>query len=161
MLGRSSWQQKVGRTMLNPDFKDILSTLCAHKVEFLLVGAYAMAAHGLPRATGDIDIWVRPDVANAALVLKALKDFGAPVGSLTIADLTTPGIVFQMGLPPRRIDILTQISGVDFETTYTNRFEIELEGLVISVLRRVELLINKRASGRPKDLADLAWLEAH
>lgn len=147
--------------MLNPDFKDMLSALCAHKVEFLLVGAYAMAAHGLPRATGDIDIWVRPDAANAALTLEALRDFGAPVGGLTEAELATPGIVFQMGLPPRRIDILTQISGVDFATAYAHRFEIELEGLTISVLGRAELLINKRASGRPKDLADVAWLEAH
>lgn len=147
--------------MLNPDFKDILSALCAHKVEFLLVGAYAMAAHGLPRATGDIDIWVRPDTANAALVMKALIDFGAPLGELTVAELATPGIIFQMGLPPRRIDLLTQISGVDFETAFAHRLEIELEGLIIPVLGRAELLINKRASGRAKDLPDVAWLETH
>jgi hypothetical protein len=144
--------------MLNPDFRDMLSALCVHKVEFLLVGAYAMAAHGLPRATGDIDIWVNPTPENATRVMRALIDFGAPIGDLTLKDLSTPGIVFQMGLPPNRIDILTKIDAVDFDKAYHNCILVELDGLNISVIGRQDLLTNKRATARPKDRIDADWL---
>ena len=102
--------------LLNPDFKDILSALSAAKIDFLVVGAYAVAAHGHPRATGDLDLWVRAEPNTALRVLKVLAEFGAPLHDLTVEDLSTPGIVFQIGVEPSRIDILTSVSGVDFDT---------------------------------------------
>jgi hypothetical protein len=145
--------------VLNPDFAEMLSVLCAEDVDFLLVGAYAMAAHGVPRATGDIDIWVRPSAANARRVIRALRRFGAPLFNLTEDDLTYPGTVFQIGLPPRRIDILTSIDGVDFPYAWRSRVRCRLEGIDVAVLGRRALLRNKRATGRPKDLLDAGILE--
>ena len=104
--------------MLNPDFAEMLRALSAEGVEYLLVGAYAMAAHGVPRATGDIDIWVRPSPENANRVLRALARFGAPLSDLTATDLQRDGTVFQLGVPPRRIDLLTSIDGVTFEDAW-------------------------------------------
>ena len=98
--------------MINPDFRDMLSSLSEEEVEFLLVGAYAMAVHGLPRATGDLDVWVRPTPDNARRIVKAIERFGAPLHDLTEADLVKPGTVFQIGVPPRRIDLMTAIDGV-------------------------------------------------
>ena len=145
--------------MLNPDYRDMLSALCAEGVEFLLVGAYALAAHGFPRATGDIDIWVRRSPENAQRVWKALAAFGAPLHDLEEDDLTAEGIVFQIGVAPRRIDILTSIDAVSFHEAWAHRVEVEVEGLKVSILGRGELLINKRASGRPQDVADVTRLE--
>lgn len=100
--------------MLNKDFRDILFAFCEEKVEFMLVGAYAVAAHGLPRATGDIDLWIKSSDENAERVWRALKSFGAPLLNLTKEDLTSPGTIIQLGVTPRRIDILTEITGVKF-----------------------------------------------
>ena len=144
---------------MNPDFRDILSAFCDHGVEFLIIGAYALAAHGYPRATGDIDLWIRCTEDNSTRAWKALEEFGAPLFDLTINDLRTPGTVFQMGVPPRRIDLVTRITGVDFVDAWHDRLLVEIEGLKLPVLGREHLVINKRASGRPKDLMDLAWLE--
>jgi hypothetical protein len=144
--------------LLNPDFRDMLSALSAEGADYLLVGAYAMAAHGRPRATGDIDILVRPSTENATRVIRALKRFGAPLLDLTEADLATPGIVFQIGVQPRRIDIMTEVDGVDFEEAWTTRVTREVDGLRIPVIGRETLLRSKRAAGRPKDQADVAWL---
>jgi hypothetical protein len=144
---------------VNPDFRDMLSALCAEGAEFLLVGAYALAAHGFPRATGDIDIWVRPTPENARHVWRAIVRFGAPHRELTVDDLCTPDVVFQIGVAPRRIDILTSISGVCFDDAWKDRMVREIEGLPVSILSRDHLRQNKKASGRPQDLADAAWLE--
>lgn len=144
---------------MNPDFSDMLSALNARKVEYMIVGAYALAAHGYLRATGDIDIWIRCTVENAEKVLKALKDFGAPMFDLTLDDLSSPGIVFQIGLPPRRIDFLTSISGVDFDKCWDDRMEVEVDGLSLNFLSKSWLIANKRATGRPKDLLDADELE--
>jgi len=144
---------------MNRDFAEMLGALCDQQVEFLIVGAYAMAAHGLPRATGDIDIWVRPTEGNAEKVWAALQAFGAPVFNLTLKDLSEPGIVFQIGLPPNRIDILTRITGVDFEQAWSERLEIVLDGRTLPVLGRADLIHNKRSTGRPKDLGDVQMLE--
>ena len=146
--------------MLHPDFFDMLSMLSDHDVDFLLVGAHAMAAHGLVRATGDIDIWLRPSQENAQRVWRALEEFGAPLHALDPADLTIPGTVFQIGVAPIRIDLLTEISGVDFAEAWARCGHVELEGLRIPILAREDLVRNKRATGRPKDLADVAWLES-
>ncbi len=144
---------------MNPDFRDMLSALNAEGVEYLLVGAYALAVHGLPRATGDMDIWVRPTAANARRALAALRRFGAPLSELSEVDLTQPGTVFQIGVVPRRIDLLTAIDAVDFEAAWRNRLLTPLADLEVPVLSRADFLENKRALGRPKDLADVAWLE--
>jgi hypothetical protein len=145
--------------LLNPDFRDILSEFCAARVEFLLVGAYAMAVHGLPRATGDIDLWVRCDAENARRIMDALARFGAPLTEIRAEDFTTPGTVVQFGVAPRRIDILTAIDGVEFEEAWPERTEVALEGLTVPVLSRKHLLENKRAANRPRDRADVTWLE--
>lgn len=147
------------KPLLNPDFRDMLSALCDEDVEFLLVGAYALAAHGLPRATGDMDIWVRCSSENAERIYRALQRFGAPLFDLTINDLQVTGTVFQIGLAPRRIDILTSIDGVFFDDAWSHRKVIELEGLTVPAIGRAHLIQNKKATGRPKDLADVAWLE--
>ena len=112
----------------------MLSALSDAGVEFVLVGAYALAAHGLPRATGDIDIWIRPSSENAQRVWQALKAFGAPLRRVDAADFTRPDIVFQIGVAPRRIDLLTSISGVGFDEAWAERETIDVEGLRIHVL---------------------------
>ena len=141
------------------DPRGLLSALDRHRVAYIIVGAFAMAAHGLPRATGEIDLWVRPSADNAARVRRALGTFGAPILDLTLEDLVTPSIVFQVGIAPRRIDILTSIDGVDFDEAWEERKVIELEGHTFATLSRDHLLRNKRTRGRPKDMADAAWLD--
>ena len=128
---------------------------------FLVVGAHAMAVHGVPRATGDLDVWISPDHANSERVWQALLAFGAPVGELGVsrADLETPGMVIQVGIPPRRIDLLTEASGLVFEEAWKNRTTHRVDSLEVPVLSRQDLVRNKRATGRPKDLADLDVLE--
>ncbi len=143
---------------LNRDYNDILSALCAEGAEFLIVGAYAVGVHGIPRATGDIDIWVRPTGENATRVMRALKRFGAALLDLIEEDLATADTVFQMGVAPSRIDVITGISGVTFERAWPSRVTVAIEGLTVPVIGREDLLLNKAASGRPKDLADLAAL---
>lgn len=147
--------------MLNPDFRDMLSAFSDEQVEYLVVGAYALAAHGLPRATGDIDLWVRRSEENARRVWRALTRFGVPLFDLRVEDLQTAGTVFQVGVVPRRIDILTSIDGVEFEEAAPHRKEVEIEGLLVPVIGRAHLLLNKKAMGRPKDKADVAWLESN
>jgi hypothetical protein len=101
----------------NPDFRDVLGAFAAEAVEFVVVGAYALALHGVPRFTGDLDLFVRPTAENAARVWRALVRFGAPVQAAGVSevDFATPGIVYQIGLPPSRIDVLTEISGLSFD----------------------------------------------
>jgi hypothetical protein len=144
---------------LNSDFRDILSTFIAEGVEFLLVGAYAMAVHGVPRATGDIDLWVRTSPENASRIWNALAKFGAPVSNVSVHDLAAAGLIYQIGVTPRRIDVITSIDGIGFDEAWANHIEVLIDGLTIPVLGRKELIRNKRAAGRPKDLADLALLE--
>jgi hypothetical protein len=139
---------------MNRDFVEMLGALSDQQAEFLVVGAYALAAHGVPRSTGDIDIWVRPTPENARRVWAALEGFGAPLFDLTREDLHTQGMVFQIGIVPNRIDILTRISGVEFEDAWPNRLEITVQGRVIPVLGKAELIVNKTAAGRPKDRID-------
>ncbi len=144
---------------MNPDFLDILSAFSEERVEFLVVGAYALAVHGLPRATGDIDLWVGPTRDNARRVRAALVRFGAPIGNLAEQDLVTRGTVFQIGVAPRRIDVLTSIDGVEFDGAWAARTITRVGGVDIPVIGRAELIRNKKATGRAKDLADAAWLE--
>ena len=137
----------------------MLSLFNEEKVEYMVVGAYALAYHGLPRATGDIDLWIRCSDENAERVWRALSKFGVPVLNLTQDDLKKPGTVFQIGLAPRRIDILTSIDGVGFEEAEQESQLVEIEGIMIPIIGRTHLLQNKRATGRPQDQADVARLE--
>ncbi len=146
---------------MNPDFVEMLSELSASGAEFLVVGAHALAAHGYPRATGDLDIWIRADAANAPRVLEALRRFGAPLFDLTLEDLSKTGTVFQIGTAPARIDILTGVSGLTFEEAWPRRTEVTLGPLSVAVIGREDLIRNKRATGRPQDLLDAERLERH
>lgn len=149
-----------GSPSLNPDFRDILSALSDERAEFLVVGAYAVAAHGIPRATGDLDIWIHRSEDNTPRVWRALSRFGAPLSDLREEDLRAPGLVVQIGVVPRRIDVLTSIDGVEFEDAWPDRTEIDVEGSRVPVIGRRHLILNKKAVGRPQDLADVARLEA-
>ena len=146
--------------MLNEDYRDILHALSEEKVRFILIGAYALAAHGYPRATMDIDIWVMPSPENAEAVLRALSRFGAPLHNLTREDLLKDGTIFQIGVAPRRIDIITTASGLQFEPTYRNSISINIEGIEVRVPSIEDLILNKRSTGRTRDLADVEALEA-
>ncbi len=140
--------------MLNPNFRDILVALNDAEAEYLVVGAYAMAAHGCPRSTGDIDFWVRPTAENAARVWAALSSFGAPMEQIALEDFSTANVVFQIGIAPQRIDVMTSISGVNFDDAWPARLVADLDGLRADVIGREHLLQNKIASGRPKDIVD-------
>jgi hypothetical protein len=144
---------------VNPDFSDLLSAFNAAGVEYLLVGAHALAAHGHVRATRDLDVWVRPSAANAARAYDALRRFGAPLHDLSEADLTTPGLVFQIGVAPVRIDVLTSIDGVGFPEAWRDRVATTFGDVPVPVLSRDHLIRNKRATGRLQDLADIERLE--
>ncbi|HQP97943.1 MAG TPA: nucleotidyltransferase [bacterium] len=145
--------------MLNNDYRDILHALNTEKVEYLLVGAYAMAAYGYPRATMDIDIWINPSPDNADAVLRALAQFGAPLHNLTREDLQKNDTIFQIGVAPRRIDLITSVSGLRFEDAFARSTEVEMDGILVPILSIDDLIVNKRASGRTKDLADVESLE--
>ena len=145
---------------MNRDFAEMLNALSAEHVEFLVVGAYAVAGHGLPRATGDIDLWVRPSAENAARLWKALERFGAPRSRLTPESFLQPDIVYQIGLPPNRIDLLTGFYGVEFAEAWTDRVACVVDGVSFPMISRHHLVANKRATGLPQDLADVARLEA-
>ena len=146
--------------MLNSDYKDILLILSEKKVKFILVGAYAMAVHGYPRSTMDIDLWIMPDPENAHLTMQAFEAFGAPVGDLLPEDLIKEDLIFQIGVAPRRIDILTSVDGLKFKDAFARSELINIEGMSIHVLSIPDLIINKKATGRTKDLADAESLEA-
>lgn len=145
--------------MLNSDFRDILSAFCEEKVEFMLVGAYAVAAHGLPRATGDIDLWIKSSSENADRVWAALTRFGASLSDLSKQDFVRPDTVVQLGVTPRRIDILTGITGVDYESAARAKVVIEIEGIKVPVIGLAHLIQNKNAVARPQDAADVARLQ--
>jgi hypothetical protein len=146
--------------LLNPDFRDILSAFIDAKVEFLVVGGYALAAHRVPRATKDLDLWVRPSAENAPRVLRALDQFGAPRHGLTERDLQTEGTIYQVGVPPNRVDVITLVQGVRFEDAWRERIEVDIDGLHTPVIGRAHLIINKRTVARPQDLLDADLLES-
>lgn len=146
---------------MNPDFRDLLAEFNARGVEFLVVGAHALAAHGLVRATKDLDVWVRPDPSNAPRVITALAAFGAPLHDLTVDDLSRPGLIFQIGVEPIRIDVITAIDGVEFEEAWADRLEARFADQSVGILSRRHLIVNKRAAGREQDLVDAKWLDGH
>lgn len=146
---------------MNDDWFDLLQALVAAEARFLVVGAHAMAVHGVPRGTQDLDVWVDPSPSNAERVWQALTSFGAPLTALGITrqDFAQPGAVIQIGVPPNRIDMLTAISGVpEFALAWRDRQIHVVRGCRVPFLGRDALVVNKRASGRRKDLADLEAL---
>jgi hypothetical protein len=146
---------------VNDDFRDLLRALVASKARFLVVGAHALAFHGVVRATLALDVWVEPTPENAKRVWAALAEFGAPLHALRVdaGDFTRPNALVQFGSPPNRIDILTTISGLKFDAAWNDRVESEVDGVVIPFLGREHLIANKRAAGRKKDLVDAEALE--
>jgi hypothetical protein len=144
--------------MLNQDFKEFAGLLRAHGVEYLVVGGYALAAHGQPRYTGDIDFWVRPGPENIQRLLQALDDFGFGSLGLRPEDFSLDAVI-QLGHAPRRIDLLTAIDGVDFDACYPHRQTVQIAGVHLDIIGLDDFKTNKRATGRLKDLADLESLE--
>jgi hypothetical protein len=144
---------------VNPDFRDLFAALNAAGARYLLVGGYAVAFHAEPRFTKDLDVWTDPDPANAIRVYGALRSFGAPLHELTATDLERSGTIFQVGVPPNRIDVVTAIDGVIFTEAWPDRTETNYGDQTVPVIGRRHLIQNKRASGRPQDLLDLEILE--
>ncbi len=143
---------------VQPDFRDVLELFNEHKVDYLIVGGYALAFHGAPRYTGDIDIFVRSDQDNAQRVMKALDAFGFGSVGLKTEDFQYPDKVVQLGVPPVRIDIVTSVTNVSWETAASNRVEDKYGDVAVHYIGRNEFISNKRAIGRKKDLADLEAL---
>ncbi len=139
---------------LNKDLREFAALLSSHRVEFLIVGAYAVAFHGYPRYTGDLDILIRPDGENARRVLQALTQFGFGSLGIRVDDLALPGKVVQLGVSPNRIDLVTSITGVSFEEAWASREPADLDGVAVFFIGRAPLLRNKESTGRAKDLGD-------
>ncbi len=145
--------------MLSKDFNEFVALLKKHEAEYMIVGGYAVGVHGYPRYTGDLDIWLNPTEANAARVLRAIDDFGFGSFQLTVADLTKEANVIQFGQPPLRIDLLTSIDAVTFDACYANRKEVTFDGLAMNFIGYHDLVTNKRATGRHRDLDDVENME--
>lgn len=144
----------------NSDLTDLLAALNAAGAEYLIVGAYAFALHGRPRATKDVDVFVGCDKDNAQRVWNALVAFGAPLEALSVEDLATPGTFFIMGRPPNQLDIITEIDGVPFDRAWRNRVSSTYDGQRTNYIGKDDLIANKKSAGRPQDLADVAYLES-
>ncbi|MCE5328671.1 MAG: hypothetical protein LLG01_19910 [Planctomycetaceae bacterium] len=144
---------------VNLDFKELLESLNAYQVRYLLAGAHAVMHYVEPRYTKDIDIWVEPTSANAQRTWEALGSFGAPLEGVTVEDLANPDLVYQMGVAPNRIDIMMGVPGVKWETAWRNRLQTRYGGICINVMSREDLMRAKRTAGRPQDLLDLAALQ--
>jgi len=143
---------------LNPDFRDLFAALNDAQAEFLIVGGYALAVHGVPRFTKDLDVWVWANPANGVRVWNALESFGAPFGDLRLEDLCSPGMVFQMGVPPNRIDIITGIDGIGFEEAWDHRVGSAYGDQPVMVIGFEDLIRNKKATGRLQDALDAETL---
>lgn len=144
---------------MNQDFVDLLRAFIAADVRFLIVGAYALALHGRPRATGDLDIWIEATSDNARRVMRALAAFGAPLDQIAEADFARPGVTYQIGVAPRRIDILTELTGLTFADAWPGRLTRPFGELDVDFIGRDAFIRNKRATGRAKDLGDIEGLE--
>ena len=141
--------------MFSPDFKEFIQSLNDNNVHYLVVGGYAVALHGYPRYTKDIDIWIESSQENAARLVQALEQFGFGSVGLKIEDFLEPDQVVQLGYPPNRIDLLTSLAGVDFQNCYGSKMAVDIEGLIVNFIDRGNLKQNKMASGRLQDLADV------
>jgi len=140
---------------MNPDFVDLLRAFVAADVRFLIVGAYALALHGRPRATGDLDVWVDATPENASRVMTALAAFGAPLSDVSVDDFSRPGVTYQIGVAPGRIDILTELTGLPFNEAWPERMRRPFGEIDVDFIGREAFIRNKRATGRAKDLGDI------
>lgn len=145
---------------LNRDFRELLECFARHDVRYLVVGGWALAAHGVPRLTKDLDLWVWPEATNAERVVEALEEFGFGDMGLGVDDFLDEDVVIQLGYPPNRVDILTSPSGVDFEACWAGRLDVQMDGRAVPFIGLDGLKANERATGRPQDLVDLHALEA-
>lgn len=143
---------------VQPDFKELLGLFNAHHVEYMIVGGYALAFHGAPRFTGDLDLFVKPDPDNAWRILAALEEFGFASVGLTTADFARPDQVVQLGVPPVRIDIITSLTGVSWDEAFTDRVVGHYGDIPVDYIGRERFIANKRATGRKRDLSDLEAL---
>ena len=146
--------------MLSKDFNEFIESLRSNAVEFLVVGAHALAAHGRPRYTGDLDIWVRPERENITRLLAALDAFGFGALGISVDDFMTPEAMVQLGYPPARIDLLTAIDGVTFEECFAHRIDVDVGGALLPVISLDDLIRNKLATGRAKDIVDVESLRS-
>ncbi|HET9358114.1 MAG TPA: hypothetical protein VFO58_00095 [Vicinamibacterales bacterium] len=140
---------------MNPDFVDLLRAFIAADVRFLIVGAYALALHGRPRATGDLDVWIDATPDNAARVMRALTSFGAPLADVSVHDFSRPGVTYQIGVAPGRIDLLTELTGLSFADAWPGRLRRPFGEVDVDFIGREAFIRNKRATGRAKDLGDI------
>ena len=145
--------------ILNRDFHELLECFARHDVRYLVVGGWALAAHGVARLTKDLDLWVWPEAANAHAIVSALEEFGFSGLGLVSEDFTEVDRVVQLGYPPNRVDLLTTPSGVEFEECWDERVTVEMDGLSVPFIGLEGLKANKRATARPQDLVDLDALE--
>jgi predicted nucleotidyltransferase len=141
--------------MLNPDFKEFIQSLNDNDVRYLVVGGYAVALHGHPRYTKDIDIWIEPDPENANRMVRAIIQFGFESLGLEMDDFLEEDVIIQLGYPPNRIDLMTSLSGVNFKSCYEERISVEIDGVRVNFIDLTSLRKNKSATGRSQDLADL------
>jgi len=144
---------------MNQDFIDLLRAFVDADVRFMIVGAYALALHGRPRATGDLDVWVEATPGNARRVMQGLAAFGAPLGEISEADFTRTGVTYQIGVPPGRVDILTELTGLTFTDAWPARVRHAFGPVEVDFIGRAAFIRNKRATGRPKDLGDIESME--
>lgn len=145
--------------MLTEDFKEFVRLLQKHNAEYLIVGGYAVGYHGYPRYTGDLDIWLNPSTENAQKLIKVVQEFGFSSLQLSMQDFTKEGNVIQLGYPPLRIDLLNQIDGVNFEACYKNKLQVDIDEIIVNFISYKDLLENKKATGRHRDLDDLEHLQ--
>lgn len=141
--------------MFSQDFKEFVELLIKHNAEYLIVGGYAVGVHGHPRYTGDLDIWLNPTPENADRVLRCVNEFGFASYGLKRDDFTEEGNIIQLGYPPLRIDLLTQIDGVAFNECYQNKAQVDIDGILVNFIGYKDLLRNKKQSGRLRDLDDI------
>lgn len=144
---------------INSDFSELLKLFNDNSVKYLVIGDYALVQYVEPRLTKDLDLWISTDVANAAAVFRALSEFGAPLNDMSEQDFTEEGYFYQMGRPPVRVDILMGIPGVQFDKAWQRKNQIDFDGLLVSFISKEDLIVAKRASGRPQDLIDADLLE--
>jgi len=145
--------------MFEPDFVDFIALLNKHHVDYMVVGAHALAFHGRPRHTGDLDIWIRPSAVNAKKMVEVITAFGFASIGLTEQDFLKDNYVTQLGYPPLRIDILNAISGVEFAEAFDGKMNAEIDGMPVNFINVQDYIKNKEASGRKKDDKDLAAIK--
>ena len=148
----------MARMFVNSDFSDLLRIFSDNNVKYLVIGGYAVVQYAEPRFTKDLDVWISTDPENVESVYKSLREFGAPLTDLTPKDFSEDGYFFQMGVPPVRVDVLMGIPGVQFEDCWNRQFEADFDGLKVNFISKEDLIIAKRASGRPQDLIDVDLL---